>query len=77
MASATSSVIWEKSIEERKRTNIKQTEQVLQKKKNIEIMWKTKENLKNNFGRVLREREDITSMIQEHVAMKKNKLLGQ
>lgn len=40
-------------------------------------MRKTKENLKNNFGSVLREREDITSMIQEHVAMKKNKLLGQ
>lgn len=76
MASATSSVIWEKSIEERKRTNIKQTEQVTPEKK-IEIMRKTKENLKNNFGSVLREREDITSMIQEHVAMKKNKLLGQ
>lgn len=76
MASATSSDIWAKSIEERKRTNIKQTEQVTPEKK-IEIMRKTKENLKNNFGRVLREREDITSMIQEHVAMKKNKLLGQ
>lgn len=76
MASATSSDIWAKSIEERKRTNIKQTEQVTPEKK-IEIMRKTKENLKNNFGSVLREREDITSMIQEHVAMKKNKLLGQ
>ena len=68
MANAASSDIWEKPVEERKRTRIKQrvkqTEQMTLGK--IEIMQKTKENFKKIIlFSVLRERKDITSIIQE------------